>query len=345
MNSWNRRPFQATGIPLALALTLAACSGSDEGTMGGKVNTRAYAGNVEAEPQIPRNTTTSPTTDEVEAVVPEKPVEIEPPKIIPPVAETSPKNEGISAPVNVTGAYLFCYREKVEATKATVFCATEDKDTRKAFEPSERYIKHEFTATAPTGLTFTKKDLPAIHRYNVEFQIQAKSPDVLTRELSGMQFFFSAIDSNNNAISEVAKPTNNDRPELWVQSLKPQGSQPLRCLDRYRMVAVLPEVVTTSCSTEHTHTWYVRADGKIAHLSSGECLAFNNGKERTLAVDCGSAQAVEFEFNGEQIKVKNSNQCLGLITPDNSGVDYSASVTCSVNDVTQRWKVSPKAQP
>ena len=350
MNLRKQSLIKSSGISVILAIMLAACQPNGGGTLGGKTATRTLVpkygsengegldGTVSPNPSTPTTVTEGSVTADPST---ELEMQIDQPLVV-------DNDDMIVPPANVTGAYLFCYRDKVENNKATVFCATEDETTRKAFEPIDRYSKHEFSAKGPASLKVNQKALLPIHRYNVEFEIVANSSADLNRELSGMQYFFTATDFNNNEIKAESRPTTNVRPEMWIQSLKPENL-PARCLDRWRMVNGAPpqplQVVTTPCSlNQQTHSWYVTPQGKIAHVSTGECLAFDTADSLSVVRACDNAQAVQFDFFGEQIRIRNSNNCLGLINADRSGVDYPATVACNGNDNTQRWRISPQAQ-
>lgn len=355
MNSWNKIPSKSILLPLAISIALTACYGGSDETAARKTPTQTINGtdytsttnSDDLEQELPAKPITPPvvTEDEIGKV---PPIEIEKPMTPIPPMENGKKEEIVMPPVIPSGVTLFCYRNELKNNQAIVFCATEDAASAKLIEPGERYSPFEFSATAPAGLTVTQKLLPSIHRYNVEFTISAPTTDGLTSGLSGMQFFFKAKDLNNQAIEISSKVTNNMRPEMWIQSLLPQSGGKYRCLDRYRMWQALPpqkiQVVTTPCNLDIVYDWYVTPEGKIAHVATGECIAFDPSDKLTVVKGCETADAALFEFKGEQIKVQNWNMCLGLKPRDLSGVDYSALVACSDTDVAQKWKISPRAQ-
>lgn len=338
--------FKAGSLTLGFVsaiLFLNACSGGS-GAMGAKIVTRngtstdSGSDNVEPETKPGSKPASKPGTDYGSEVLPTGPDTTVP----------APKDgdDAVTIPGNITGAFLFCFRDKVDKNKATVYCATEDSVTKKPFEPSERFSPYKFDNSLVDGLLITKRDLPIVHRYHAEFTLTAASPESLTQLMGAVSYKFSGIDFEDRAINFDTRVTNSTRPDIWVQSLKPQNNMGFRCLDRYRMQAAQPyQVVTTPCgSNDIKHDWYITPDGKIAHVN-GECLAFDPTDRLTVVKPCDSAESPKFEFNGEQIKIQNSNNCLGLIRPDNSGVDYSAAVACNTGDVTQRWRISEQASP
>ncbi len=268
--------------------------------------------------------------------------------VTPTPGTTPPDNSGeiVLPPSDITGAYLFCFRDRVESNKATVFCATEDEKTKKIIKANERYANYDFKADSTQQVKVAKRDLPVVHRYQVEYTLTADNADLLTANMNAIKYVFTGVDFDNKIYTTEARVTTPTRPEIWVQSLKPQANAGFRCLDRDRMKAAQPfQIVTTPCgSNSMKHDWFVTKDNKISHVG-GECLAFDPTDGLTVVKACNSAESPRFEFNGEQIKIANSSNCLGLKNADNSGVDYSAAVPCNTGDAQQRWKVSPQALP
>lgn len=340
----HNKNFPMNGIlTLLVFLCPLACS-PGSGSIGGKITTRTIGGGpIPDDSDVKSEKTAKSSSNPKDA---EKELGGEDSQAPAPSAdETLPNPEEVSIPSEITGTFLFCYRDKIEGAKATVYCATEDEDTKQIFEPSERFASYAFSTNEVDGLTIKKKDLPIVHRYNVEFTVTASSADALIANQGAVKYLFQAKDFDDRVVNLNARVTNNSRPQIWVQSLKPQNNMGFRCLDRYRMQAAQPyQVVTTPCDANSSaQSWYITADKKIAYIT-GECLAFDPYDGLTIVKSCDSAESPKFDFNGEEIRIQGSTNCLGLKNADNSGVDYSAAVACRSSDNQQHWSISAEAK-
>lgn len=252
-------------------------------------------------------------------------------------------DESVDVPSTITGTLLFCFKDKIEGAKATVLCAVEDSGSKKPIALASKYVSHKWSFAAPSALTVAVKELPLTGLWQAEYTITGSSPEIVTAGLSSVTFAFEGSDINAKKDSLDIKVTNQVRPDLTIRSLKPQTAAEFRCFDYFRLKG--DKIVTTPCGAQNSaQDWFITADNKIAHVS-GVCIEFNPVSSLTIEGDCKLGETPRFEFSGEQIKIRDTNSCIGLINPDASGVDYVAVVSCNTADITQHWKISPTILP
>ncbi len=261
-----------------------------------------------------------------------------------PIHSAEGEKEGVEIPASITGAMLFCFKDKLEGSKATLLCAMQDA-RGKPVNLATHYSSHAWTFSNTSDLTVTVVELPATARWQAEYTVTAASPELLAAKLPSVNLAYEGSGADNITKVLNTKVVNQVRPDLTIRSLKPQGTGEIRCLDFFRMLGT--RVVTTLCGVESSaQDWFVTADSKISHVS-GVCLRFDPATSLAIPGDCASNLTPKFDFNinGDQIQIRDTGTCMALINPDSSGTDSVAALNCNAGDSTQHWKISPKVMP
>jgi hypothetical protein len=253
------------------------------------------------------------------------------------------ESEKVEIPSIVSGALLYCFKDKIEGAKATVLCAIENKKTNKPIKLADTYVSHKFSSAAPSALQVKVRELPIVALWHAEYTITASTSEQVKAGLTSVNFAFEGTDINDKKESYDTKVTSNMRLDLTIRSLKPQAAAEFRCMDLFRMIG--DKIVTTPCgSLNSAQDWFITETGKISHVT-GRCMRFNPVSGLAIEGDCTMNETPRYDISGEQIKIRDTNTCVGLIMPDASGVDYVGVVNCNTADITQHWKIAPAVLP
>lgn len=325
--------LKTLGVTILLS-TVTACNAAG-GSMEGAPSSKTGKKTDNAEPT--KSTTGYESTDD-------KPLESGSTTLPPTNPQgTDIESEKVEIPSIVSGALLYCFKDKIEGAKATVLCAVENKKTSKPIKLAEAYVSHKFSSVAPNALQVKVRELPIVALWHAEYIITASTSEQVKAGLAAVNFAFEGTDINDKKESFDAKVSNNMRVDLTIRSLKPQTAAEFRCMDYYRMIG--DKVVTTPCGTFNSaQDWFITETGKISHVS-GRCLRFNPVSSLAIEGDCTTNETPRYDIAGEQIKIRDTNTCVGLIMPDASGVDYVGVVNCNTADITQHWKIAPAVLP
>lgn len=87
-------------------------------------------------------------------------------------------------PTPITGALLYCFKDKMDGAKATVLGAVEEKSTKKPISLAGTYVSHKFDAAAPSALKVTVKELLIASYWHVEYTITGTSDEIVTAVVS-----------------------------------------------------------------------------------------------------------------------------------------------------------------
>ncbi len=253
----------------------------------------------------------------------------------------------------ITGAFLYCSVDSKSANAATALCALRDQKTQKPVNIPKAYKNIEWSAVSVRGITYEVKDLSAdVGFWHAKFTFKSSDGKLASQvPASAYNLKVTSIATDQVLAMTTDKP---DATRLFVrlqsQKTHTTGAN-LRCLDFYFDTDADHKGTTGPCGTGLGQKLNFNPDNTIGVYINGqnECLTYDPGNATAKYVvpkPCnatGLAHAIiKWEVNGQQIKVKGEELCLGR-TPDQPDPenDYIGAQPCNATSDDQKWEILP----